>query len=77
MDKQVTSEEVREIVGSLDDDIISAIIATGATAAEVAEAHAWLAMDDALAKELQHGNRGRVAAVYDLLVAPMEAEEEP
>jgi|APPan5920702752_1055751.scaffolds.fasta_scaffold204661_2 hypothetical protein len=77
MDKQVTSEEVREIVGSLEDDIISAIIATGATAAEVAEAQAWLAMDDALAKELQHGNSGRVAAVYDLLVGPMEAEEEP
>jgi hypothetical protein len=76
MDRQVTSEEVREIVGTLDDEVVSAIIATGAPAAEVAEAQAWLTMDDALAKELHHRNRARVAEVYDILAAPPEADEE-
>lgn len=76
MQKQVTPEELREIVGPVEDDVVSAVIATGATAAEVAEAQAWLSMDDALAKELHHRNQGRVAEIYDLLAAKLEAEEE-
>ncbi len=76
MEKQVTPEELREIVEPLENDVVSAVIVMEATAAEVVEAQAWLSMDDALVKELYHRNQARVAEIYDLLAAELEAEDE-
>ncbi len=74
--KPVTSAELRAIIGELDGDLASAIIGTGASAAEVAEAEAWRTMDDALGKELHHRGQGRVAQVYELLAAGLESWDE-
>jgi hypothetical protein len=76
MTKPVTPEETRQVLGPLDDDIVCAIIDTGATFAEVTEAYAWLTMDDPLAKQLRHGIEGRVAALCDLLAPQFEGEDE-
>jgi len=76
MGKIVNAEEARQILGPLDDDLVCAIIDTGATLAEVTEAYAWLTMDDPLAKQLRHGIEGRVAAVCELLAPQFEHEDE-
>ena len=77
MEKAATAEDIREIVGVLDDAVIGAIIDTGATVEEVAEAYAWLTADDSLSKELRHSCQGRAAIVCDLLASEIEAPEEP
>jgi hypothetical protein len=77
MEKTVTAEDIREIVGPLDDSVVAAIVATGATVEEVAEAYAWLTADDSLSKELKHACQGRAAIVCDLLAPEIEAPEEP
>ncbi|MEA2780207.1 MAG: hypothetical protein QOK29_1751 [Rhodospirillaceae bacterium] len=76
MEKAINSEELRQIVGLLEDDVASAIIATGATVEEVTEAYAWLTMDDPLGKDLHHGCHGRAAVVCDLLAAAIEDPED-
>jgi hypothetical protein len=66
---KVTREEIIEIVGRIADDRIVEIIATGATAAEIAEAFAWLSEDEYLGGELEKPLSGRVERVYDILRA--------
>jgi hypothetical protein len=75
---KLTYDQVVAITGrsGLDDEQIAAIIATGATAAEVIEAWAWINQeDDYLAAELERPLTGNVAAVYDLLSASRPREE--
>jgi hypothetical protein len=76
MDRAITLDELRQIVGPLDDGVASAIIATGATVEEVAEAYAWLTMDDRLGKELLHACQGRAGTVCDILAAEMEPPDD-
>jgi hypothetical protein len=64
----VTATEIVAICGSLDDDFIAAIAATGATAAEVPEAFTWYSSDDQIGTELQHGLRGNVRTVFEILM---------
>ena len=42
----LTRKDVITMVGEVDDVVVAKIIATGATADELAEAHAWLANDE-------------------------------
>jgi hypothetical protein len=67
----LTAEEIRRIAGRLSDDRVSAILATGATAADVVEAFTRLSNDEHLERPLT----GVVAAVYDIL-KPDEPDEE-
>jgi hypothetical protein len=76
MEKPITLDELRQIVGPLEDGVASAIIATGATVEEVAEAYAWLTMDEPLGKELRHACQGRAGTVCDILAAEMELPED-
>jgi hypothetical protein len=69
-----TAAEIVAICGHLDDDFLAAIAATGATAAEVLEAFTWYSSDDQIGTELQHGQRGNVRAVYEIL---MQDEPDP
>ena len=39
----LTRQDITAMLGELDEVVIAKIIATGATAEELAEAHAWLA----------------------------------
>jgi hypothetical protein len=71
----LTAEDVRRIVGRLSDDRISAILATGATQAEVVEAFTWLSSDEYLAGGLERPLSGVVADVYEIL-KPEEADED-
>jgi hypothetical protein len=77
MEKTITAEEIREIAGTLEDSVVTAIIATGATVKDVSEAYLWLTDDDPLARELQHACKGRAAIVCDLLASELEPPPEP
>ena len=69
-----TANGVIRIVGPLEDDVITSILSTRATEAEVLEAVKWFTADDALGSELRRTRTGRVAQVYDILAA--EAQDE-
>ena len=55
--------------------VVADIIATGATAEELAEAHAWLANDEPLLNAGRPLPGGRVARLVDILAAISEEEE--
>ena len=65
--RPATAEEVREIVGPLDDSVLLRIVETDATPAEALEAFTWATADDQIGTELERGPRGAVARVYEIL----------
>lgn len=65
----LTREKIIDIVGPLEDDQIAAILATGASVADVMEAFAWLSEDEYLGNALQRPMSGVVAEVYEILQA--------
>ena len=67
--------EIRRIVGDVDDAMLTAIIATGATAAEITEALLWVSADDDLGTDLERSRRGVVGQVYEILQSE-EADED-
>jgi hypothetical protein len=72
----LTATEVRDIVGATDDRTIAAILELDPTRAEVEEAVVWaVGGDEAMRAEL-HGLSGKVEAIYELLTAESEVEEE-
>lgn len=72
----LTHDQVVAVVGEIDDGKIVDIIATGATLEELVEAFAWASDEtDALA-DAEKSLSGRVAAVYDVLTAEEQWEEE-
>lgn len=66
---RVTRDDIVGIVGRISDSRIAEIIATGATAAEVTEAFAWLSEDEHLGGDLEKPLSGTVARVYEILRA--------
>jgi len=69
--------EIREIVGPLDETVISSIFALGATPQEILEARSWLNSDDYLHRKLRHVLQGRAAQVFDLLEAELPEQDRP
>lgn len=69
-----TAEEIRHMVGDVDDAIVSSIMRTGASAAEVLQAVQWFRGGGGLEDEAGHEPHGAVKAVYEILQAE-EAEE--
>jgi hypothetical protein len=67
-----STSEIRGIVGPLEDAVITSVLATGASAAEVLEAYTWLTADDQLGTELQRNRSGRVGQVYTILADALE-----
>jgi len=65
--RPATAAEIIEIVGPLDDSVLMRIVETEATPAEVLEAFTWATADDQVGTELEHGPRGAVARVYEIL----------
>jgi hypothetical protein len=61
------------VLGPIDETLIAEIIATGATAEELAQAWAWINSDEALIGELRRLPSGKVAELIDLL-SPSEGE---
>jgi hypothetical protein len=62
-----TMSEIVEIVGPLDDAVLQEILQSGATAAEVLEAFTWVSADDQIGTETEHGPRGAVLRVCEIL----------
>ena len=62
-----TAAELVNILGPVEDRVIVEILDTGATAAEVLEAFTWVNADDQIGTELEHGPRGAVIRVYEIL----------
>jgi hypothetical protein len=71
----LTRKDIAALFGDLDDVVAADIIATGATAEELAEAHAWLANDEPLLNAGRPLPGGRVARLVDILAAISEEEE--
>jgi len=71
----LTRKDIAALFGDLDDMVVADIIATGATAEELAEAHAWLANDELLLNAGRPLPGGRVARLVDILAAISEEEE--
>ena len=72
----LTAEDIRRIVGRLADDRIAAILATGATAADVVEAFTWLSSDEGLGAGMERRLKGIVAEVYEILTAGEPDEDD-
>lgn len=65
--RPATAEELREIVGPLDDLVLLRIVGTNANPAEVLGAFTWATADDQIGTELEHRPRGAVARVFEIL----------
>ncbi len=72
----VTADEVRAIVGDISDAALTSVLASGATSAEVLEAHTWLSADDVMGRTLSRPLHGVVAVVCDILEAELEPPDE-
>ena len=60
--------EITELLGDIEAAKAEAILATGATVAEIEEAQAWAAGEsDVMGAELERPLSGAVAAVYEIL----------
>ena len=61
------SGDVREILGDLDADIVTAILVLKPSAPELIEVREWIDADPIIRSQLRHGASGVVAQVCDLL----------
>lgn len=73
----LTPDDVRDVVGDLDDVKVADILATGATPEELEEAAAWAAGESDVMGDMERPLSGVVARVYEILVAGEEFPEEP
>jgi hypothetical protein len=74
----LTREDIRGVLGPVDDMLAAEIAATNATEAELREAYAWVMSDDALVDELRPLPKGRVAKLTEILQAQFAPDvEEP
>ncbi len=64
---RITRDDVTSAVVQADDVTIAKIIATGATAEELAEAKAWIANDEPLINAGRPLANGRVGELVDIL----------
>ena len=71
----LTRKDVVALIGDVDDTIIAGIIATGASAEELSEAHAWLANDEPLMNAGRPLPGGRLGRLVDIMAAINEEEE--
>jgi hypothetical protein len=72
----LSRKDVIEMLGELDDIAAADIIATGGTRQELAQAHAWLANDEALINAGKHLPSGRVGRLVEIIAANEQEEEQ-
>ncbi|MFP4126786.1 MAG: hypothetical protein ACLFU0_09095 [Alphaproteobacteria bacterium] len=73
--KPLSSESIRRILGSVDEQTAAAILATGATDDELLEAVAWVHADDAMMDNLRRMPAGRVGQLVEILQPTPPLEE--
>ena len=69
-----TAAAIRQLVGDVDDAVVSSIMRTGATHAEVLQAVQWFRGGGGLEDEPGHEPHGAVKAVYEILQAEEPGE---
>jgi hypothetical protein len=69
--------EIIRVLGEVDDVIIAQIVASGATAEELAEAQAWMSNDEPLLNSGKPLPAGRVGHLANLLAKLEEERAEP
>jgi phosphohistidine phosphatase SixA len=74
-ERPATAEEIRHLVGDVDDGVVSSIMRTEATAAQVLQAVQWFRGGGGLEDEAGHEPHGAIRAVYEILQA--EEPQEP
>jgi hypothetical protein len=67
-----TVQDIRDILGPVDDALIASVLALGATREEILEANTWLNSDDYMHRQLHHALRGTAAQVFDILEAEIQ-----
>ena len=72
---RITRDDVIKAIGAVDDVTIAQMIATGATAEELAEAQAWIVNDDPLINAGRPPATGRVRELVDIL-AELEPDDD-
>jgi hypothetical protein len=70
----LTHEDVRVVLGPVDDSLVAEILATGASPEELAEAYAWVTNDEALMNIGRPLASSRVGRLFDIL-EPAEDDE--
>ncbi len=70
----LTHEDVRAVLGPVDDSLVAEILATGASQEELAEAYAWVTNDEALMNIGRPLASSRVGRLIDIL-EPAEEDE--
>lgn len=65
--ESVTQQEIKGILGNLDDASIAAILEIGPSVKELEEAMAWASGESDVMGELERPLDGAVASVYDIL----------
>jgi hypothetical protein len=68
--------EIRALVGDIEAAKLEAILATGATPAEIEQALSWTAGATDVMGDLQRPLRGPVAAVYEILASELPPADE-
>jgi hypothetical protein len=71
----ITRDEIRRVLGPVDDTLAADIVNTGANEQELAEAWAWVNSDEALINDGRPLPGGRVAELVALLAADEEEED--
>ena len=67
--RPASAAEIRGMVGDVDDAVISGILRTGASTAEVLQAVEWFRGGAGLDEEAGHEPHGLVRAVYEIIEA--------
>ena len=71
-----THDDLKHIIGELDDDTAAEILALGPTVAEVEEAFMWISGEGSVVDRAGRPLAGRTAAIVDILAAELPEEEE-
>ena len=66
-ERSATSRDIRDIAGAMDDDIVMAILKTGATRVEVMQAFDWLQESHYTRSTSMRPMNERVRRVYEIL----------
>jgi len=74
MTDKLTREDVEALVGPADDLMLAAILGSGASAGELAEAVAWVENDEAMLNEGRPIPTGRVGQLVEILKTKDEEE---
>jgi hypothetical protein len=76
MTDKLTRDDVRAVIGPVDDITVAEIIGTGATREELVEARAWVENDEAMLNEGRHiPSGGRMSRLVEILSPPPDPEE--